>query len=248
MTTRYADLVMETAARLAEANTPRETWEAAVSIGNKIGARAMTCGAVMRDSRGVAWVRTSMEQRFLEPFTAERLYEVDPIQSAAIAGRVPRYMNLAERLPLQTDPRARDLHELALAHGYCHYVNHTWVEGAAEHTFALACDRHPSELFGSGTEKAFRAVSAMLSAAMRTPGLNDLGDRAFGAPWSRLSSAERDVLSYLGQGLHPEQIADHLARPVSQVQRLLERACRRLGTPSPEQAMSLMLVRGGLVL
>jgi len=248
LTTRYATLLMDTASRLAEAETPRDTWEAAVAVGHRIGATAMTCGAVMRGSRRVAWVRSSMTPAFLDAFSAEQLYEVDPIQSGAIAGRVRPRMDIAACLAAERDPRARDLYALLLDHGYRHYVNHTWTEGESEHTLALTCDRHPDDLYGPGTAKAFRAVSALVSAAMSPHGLSDLHDRSFDAPWSRLSSAERDLLCYFGQGLTPEQIADRLARPLDHVAQLLTRACETLGTPRPEQALALMLVRGGMAL
>ncbi|MBR9894676.1 hypothetical protein GYB14_23645 [bacterium] len=248
MTTRYADLLMDTVSRLAEAEGPDQTWDAAAGVANRIGARALTCGAVMRDSRHVAWVRSSMDASFLEAFSDARLYEVDPIQAGAIAGRVAPRIDVAAALRTETDPRARDLYAMLLEHGFRHYLNHTWIEEASEQTFALACDAHPAELFGRGTERAFSAVSAILSMAMRSPGLVYAEDRAFDAPWSRLSDPERDVLCYLGQGLNSEQIADRLLRPQSEVSLLLDRACRRLGTQRPEQALSLVLVRGGLCL
>lgn len=248
MTTRYADLLMDTVSRLAEAEGPDQTWEAAAFVANKIGARALTCGAVMRDSRNVAWVRSSMNSGFLEIFSEAKLYEVDPIQAGAIAGRVARTIDVAAALRSEEDPRARDLYALALEHGFRHYLNHTWVEDTSEQTFALACDGDPSELFGRGTARAFGAISAVLSMAMRAPGVVYLEDRAFDAPWSRLSNPERDVLCYLWQGLDREQIADRLLRPLSEVNLLLSAACQRLGTQRPEQALSLLLVRGGLCL
>lgn len=245
-TTRYANLMIDTADRLATARTPEQAWHSAAEICRTIGAQALNAGAVMRDSREFVWARSTMARPWLREYEEAALYRVDPFRAAAVTGKVTRHVSVEDQFPGQDEPQLRHLRSLGLAHNYRHVVSHLYRQGATEQMVVLICEQDPASLFGPGTLRAYSAISAMISQAIRPPGLGDAEDRSFGLAWPTLTSEERSALSYCGVGMAPDQIAERLVVTQEGASSVLRRACRKLRVDSVPQAVAIAMARGAL--
>ncbi|SDG54198.1 Autoinducer binding domain-containing protein [Alloyangia pacifica] len=246
--TRYAKLLIDSADSLAETRTAQDAWDAAVKICRRIGAKDVNCGAIMRDSRELAWLRSSMDPRWLRAYHQARFYEVDAILDACKAGTPQQFVDVPRHFSAARTSRRRDMFGCLLDFEYRYILAQTWITGETERTVVLSCEDDPKDLYGRGTERAFRAISAMLSLAILPPGDEMAQDWACGSPWSRLSAKERDVLSYLAHGMEVHEIAERFVITEEQARRRLLSACRTLGVAAPEQALSLAMARGVLSL
>lgn len=243
MTTRFANLMIDTADGLASAKTSEDAWNVIVKTGQRIGAKAVNGGAFISASRQIAWARSSMERTWLDEYSEAELYRVDPIINGIQRGAIPRYMSAGTPPEhLRDDPATCQMHDGLARLGYHHFITHHWAEGPMEKVLVLGCERDPSHLFGPGTGRALRAVSAMLSTRFHAPQDNNAVE-VFGGTAIKLTPTEQDVLSLLAHGLSHEQLARRLNLDMEAVQMTLREICRKMGTPSSEQALALAMAR-----
>lgn len=248
VSTRYAKLLIDTADTLAGAQSAQDSWDAAVRIGRRIGATDLNCGAIMRDSREVAWLRSSMDMRWLRHYHQARFYEVDPVLAACKAGVRRQFVDVSERYRRSGGTRQRDLYGCLMDFEYRYLLTQTWIVGASERTIVLGCASDPKDLYGPGTARAFRAISAMLNDAILPPGEETAQEWICESPWAQLSARERDVLGYLAHGLRLHEVAERFTINEQEAARHLLSACRTLGVAAPEQALSMAMARGLLSL
>ncbi|MCT4370524.1 autoinducer binding domain-containing protein [Yangia mangrovi] len=248
VSTRYAKLLIDTADTLAGARNAQESWDAAVRIVRRIGAKDLNCGAIMRDSRELAWLRSSMDIRWLRQYHQARFYEVDPVLEACKAGVPNQFVDVPERLRRARSARERDMFGCLLDFDYRYFLTQTWIVGGAERTIVLGCDSDPMGLYGPGTARAFRAISALLNDAILPPGDETAQEWACESPWAQLTSRERDVLGYLAHGLQLHEVAERFTITEQEAACHLLSACRTLGVAAPEQALSMAMARGLLSL
>ncbi|WP_226626688.1 autoinducer binding domain-containing protein [Alloyangia pacifica] len=246
--TRYAKLLIDTADALAGARGAQEAWDAVVNVGRGIGAKDLNCGAIMRDSRELAWLRSSMDPRWLRQYQQARFYEIDSVLAACKAGVPSQFVDIPHKLRTIRDRRSRDMFGCLMDFGFRYFLTQTWVVGETERTIVLGCEDDPVDLYGPGTGRAFRAVSAMLNDAILPPGDQMAQEWACESPWAQLSPRERDVLSYLAHGLRLNEVAERFTITEEEAARHLLSACRTLGVAAPEQALSLAMARGVLSL
>ncbi|MBE9637947.1 helix-turn-helix transcriptional regulator [Salipiger mangrovisoli] len=246
--TRYAKLLIDTADTLAEARTPQEKWDAAVTIGRRIGAKDVNCGAIMRDTRELAWLRSSMDIRWLRQYHQARFYEIDAVLAGCKAGTPHQFLDVRNQLTSATGARRRDMYRCLIDFDYRYFIVQTWGFGATERSIVLGCENDPLDLYGPGTDRAFRAVSAMMSDAILPPGDQATQEWVCESPWTHLSARERDVLSYLALGLELHELAERFTMTEKEVAWTLRSACRTLGVAAPEQALSLAMARGLIAL
>ncbi|WP_353473935.1 helix-turn-helix transcriptional regulator [Salipiger sp. H15] len=241
--TRFAKLLIDTADSLAEARTGQDVWDAAVQISRKIGAKDLNCGAIMRDTRELAWLRSSMDPRWLQQYHDARFYEVDTVLAGAKAGVPHQFVDVRCNLAKAQSRHSRDMYGCLVDYDYRYFVTQTWTMGETERTIVLGCADDPNDLYGPGTRRAFQAVSAMLTEAILPPADAESHDWICASPWSRLNPRERDMLSYLASGLLVHEIAERLFLTTDEVDRHLFSACRKLGVVAPEQALALAMAR-----
>lgn len=243
VSTRFAKLLIDSADALAEARTSQEAWDAAVKIGRRIGAKDVNCGAIMRDTRDLAWLHSSMDPRWLSHYHASRFYEVDTVLAGAKAGISRQYVDVARHLAKADTAHSRDMYDCLIHFDYRFFVTQTWVVGETERTIVLGCENDPNDLYGPGTARAFQAISAMMTEAIQPPGEAEAQDWICESPWSRLTARERDMLSYLAHGLQVHEIAERFVMTCDEIDRHMFSACRKLGVAAPEQALALAMAR-----
>ena len=244
-TTRFANLIIDAADTLAEGNTSGERWWAINRIANKIGANAVNAGAFQRETKKVAWVRSSMDPLWLEEYEQAAFYEVDPLLHAAMKGQAPPYYDIAlieRRLPTSTKLCA--LHHSMQGYGYNYMIGHSWFEGGAGRCVAISCREDPKDLFGRGTARAFSALSAMIATALIPPGDEAHEGWAYGASWQPLLPAERHVLSLIANGLPEYLIAEAMKVTEFEVWSLIRSASLKMKSQSREQTLALAIKRG----
>ncbi|MEQ9259266.1 MAG: hypothetical protein RIG84_09210 [Roseovarius sp.] len=249
MTTRYANLLIDTADSLAAARSGEAAWEAINQVGRRIGANAVNAGAFLRGVPQIAWMRSSMRAEWLGDYAGQGFHEIDPLLGAALEGRAPALYDVARRgegLAQQSGLGA--LHDGMMAHGYNYMICHSWFDGSAGKCLVLSCEDDPRALFGPGTEKAFSAISAMLTLGLHPPGEEAQAGAVFGADWAVIAPEERDVLSYLAIGLSEQAVAEKLRLTQGEVARRLAAAARRLKAETLEQTLALALTRGLLAI
>lgn len=248
VSTRFANLLIDSADLLAEARTAEETWAATVRIGRRIGALEVNCGAIMRDTRDLAWLRSSMDARWLDHYHEAKFFEVDPILAACKSGVPRQFVDVSRKLAAGDVPRGRAMLSTMLEFDYRYILTQSWAQGEVERTIVLACDSDPADLYGPGTARAFAAVSAMLCDAVAPPGEALAQEWVCGSPWAQLNARERDVLGFLAHGLAVHEVAARFVMTWEETAHHLSNACRKLGVSTAEQALSLAMARGILTL
>lgn len=246
MTTRYANLLIDTADRLAAAPDGEAAWQVIDAIGRQIGANAVNAGAFLRGAPQIAWMRSSMRAEWLSDYAAQGLHGVDPLLHAALQGTPPPLYDVAgrDRALAPEDVGLRALHDGTRAHGYNFMICHSWFDGSAGKCLVLSCRDDPRALFGPGTSRAFSAISAMLSLGLHPPGEEAQASAVFGADWAGIAPEERDVLSYLAIGLSQQAVAGKLGLTEPEVARRLQSAAGKLNSATTEQTLALALTRG----
>ncbi|QQA42949.1 helix-turn-helix transcriptional regulator [Pelagovum pacificum] len=245
MTTRFANLLIDTADVLAVAEQEGDTWAAINRVANRIGAIAVNAGAFLRSDQQIAWMRSSMNSRWLEDYGAQGFHQTDPLLRAAMAGTAPRTYDVAGLEAAAGPDRTHGaLHDGMMSHGYNYMITRSWFEGTAGKCLVFSCRDDPTDMFGPGTERALSAVSAMLTHSLTPPDGSARDGLAFGSGWSDLDPAERDVLSYLVNGYNVALIAETLSLTEPDVVRLIRSASRRMRAETTDQALSLALTRG----
>lgn len=249
MTTRFANLLIDTADTLAQARDGEDAWAGVNAVAGRLNANAVNAGVFLRGTESIAWMRSSMKPGWLEEYAGAGLADTDPLLRASMAGAPPALYDVAARMPDRSgDARMRRLHARMLEHGYRYMLTHAWFEGPQNKCLVLSCEDDPADLFGPGTARAFSAVSAMLSYSVHPPGADNPAARAFGSEWRALTQREADVLAWLAGGLSEDAIADRIGRDRTEVSRVIFAASAKMRAESRDQAIALAMMRGLLAL
>jgi len=249
MTTRYANLLIDTADRLARARTAEEAWSGVNAVAHNLHANAVNVGMFLAGTDSIAWMRSSMTADWLDEYAGCALFEIDPLLKAAMAGHPPPCYDVGRHyMRLAADPRQRQLHGSMLGHGYRYMLSHRWTQGTENKCLVLSCEDDPTDLFGPGTARAFRAVSAMLSYSLHAPGADNPETRVFGVDWQALSPQEVDVLSFLALGMTENDIAGKSGLDLEGVLRSIAGAGVKMRAGTRDQTLALAMMRGLLPL
>ena len=209
LSTRFANLVIDTADILASADTPDGRWWAINRVARMLGANAVNAGAFQRETREIAWVRSSMDPGWLDIYAAAAFHEIDPLLRDILTGAKSSHYDFAAReRELPSVSREAQLLNVVREYDYNYMIAHTWFEGDSGKGIALSCIDDPRSLFGRGTDRAFSAISAMMAVALLPPGDELHEGWAYGARWQGLTHHEREVLAHVANGLPEYLIAE----------------------------------------
>lgn len=249
MTTRFANLLIDTADKLAEAGDADAAWEVINRVGTRLGARAVNAGVFMTGTDTIAWMRSTMNPVWLEEYAGDGLHAIDPLLKSSMAGQPPLLYDVDFQQQLgPPNSRYRQLHQRMMGYGYKYMLTHNWQHGPENKCLVLACEDDPTHLFGPGTARAFSAVAAMLSCRLEPPGAATSDARAFGSAWQRLDAREGEILSRLAQGMTETEIADRLGLGEAEVLRAIAGAAVKMQAGSRDEALALAVLRGQLTL
>ncbi|MEQ8293809.1 MAG: helix-turn-helix transcriptional regulator [Roseovarius sp.] len=249
MTTRFANLLIDTADALAEAGDADAAWQVINRVGTRLGARSVNAGVFLTGTPTIAWMRSTMNPDWLEEYAGDALHEIDPLLKASMAGDPPRLYDVGFQQQLgPPESRYRQLHQRMLSYGYHYMLTHSWQHGPENKCLVLGCEDDPTHLFGPGTARAFSAVAAMLSCRLEPPGAGTTDGRAFGSSWQRLEPVEAEILSRLAQGMTEDDIAEHVGLSEADVLRVIARAAGKMQATSRDEALALAVLRGLLTL
>ncbi|EPX83859.1 helix-turn-helix domain-containing protein [Salipiger mucosus] len=243
--TRFGNLVIDTADILARAENGEDAWWAVNRVAASIGGNAVNAGAFQTSSREIAWIRSSMDPLWLEEYSDDGLFGVDPLLQAAMSAAAPPLYDVAGMD--RHAPRAgklRDLHNGMMGYDYNHMITHSWFEDGSGMCLALSCREDPQDLFGPGTARAFSAISAMMASRLVAPGDNLHEGWAYGAGWQALLPRECDVLAYLANGMTEGEIAERLGITQFDVWRIVAATSKKMKARTPYQALALAIARG----
>lgn len=249
MTTRFANLLIDTADKLAEARDGDAAWDAISTVATRLRATAVNAGVFVTGTGSIAWMRSTMNPLWLEEYAGDALHEVDPLLKASMAGEPPRIYDVEfqQRLGLP-DSRYRQLHGSMMGYGYRYMLTHSWQHGPENKCLVLSCEDDPTHLFGPGTARAFSAVASMLSCRMEPPGAGTSEARAFGTSWQMLDPREAEILSRLAQGMTEDDIAERVGLSEADVLRVIASAAGKMRAGSRDEALALAVLRGLLTL
>lgn len=249
MTTRFANLLIDTADTLAQASDGDAAWQVISRVGARLGARAVNAGVFVAGTGSIAWMRSTMDPRWLEEYAGDALHEVDPLLKASMAGQPPRLydVDFQQRLG-PPGSRYRQLHANMAGYGYRYMLTHSWQTGAERKCLVLGCEDDPTHLFGPGTDRAFSAVAAMLSCRLEPPGAGTPDSLAFGKSWQALDAREAEILSRLAQGMTEDDIAERVGLSEPDVLRVISSAAGKMRAGSRDETLALAVMRGLLTL
>lgn len=244
--TRLANLLIDTADCLADCKSDESTWTAVTAIASRIGANAVNAAGFLRGTRVPVWARFSMDQAWLSEYSDGGFHEVDQILAGIRTGKLPAVLRAKDSQPgAAPGSKGAMLRDGLERYRYRYLCCHCWNEGAQGKAILFSTQDDPEDLFGPGTDRALRSVSALLAAHLKAPGAVDQVD-ILGAQYKEFSVLERDVLSLLANGNTNEEIGQRLSIADDMVQRHLSSAQAKMGAETPEQALALALARRAL--
>lgn len=243
---RLANLLIDTADCLADCKSDESTWTAVTGIASRIGANAVNAAGFLRGTGVPVWARFSMDQAWLTEYVDGGLHEADPILAGLRTGKLPTVLHTKDSQPgAEPGSKGAMLRDGLERYQYRHFCCHSWNEGAQGKVILFSTQDDPEDLFGPGTDRALRTVSALLAAHLKAPGSVDQVD-ILGAQYRDFSNPERDVLSLLANGNTNEEIGQRLCIAADMVQIHLRSAQAKMGAETPEQALALALARRAL--
>ncbi|KRS15627.1 LuxR C-terminal-related transcriptional regulator [Roseovarius indicus] len=249
VTTRFANLLIDTADKLAEARDADAAWEAISAVATRLRAKSVNAGVFLTGTGSIAWMRSTMNPAWLEEYAGDALHEVDPLLKASMAGEPPRLYDVEFQQRLgPPGSRYRQLHGSMMGYGYRYMITHSWTQGTENKCLVLGCEDDPTHLFGPGTDRAFSAVAAMLSCRMEPPGAGTPDGRAFGTSWQLLDPRETEILSRLAQGMTEDDIAERVGLSEADVLRVIASASGKMRAGSRDETLALAVLRGLLTL
>jgi len=243
VTTRLARLLIDAVDLLASAEPGEARWQAANQMIQRIGGNALNAGGMLAGSGEPYWLRSSMETVWLEEYAQAELYRVDPVLGGILQGRPLDYLDV--RRWAEADGgggTVGQLNEAALRFRHGYFMSAVWTQGGETTAVVLAAEDDPRDLFGRGTERTFRSISAVLAGALAGQGGNDQMAR-FGFELPDLTPAERDFLCFLAQGLETGEIAARMKLDPRALPGLSHGICEKLRVPAIEQALAVAMGR-----
>lgn len=238
---RYANLLIDVVSQLASAPSAAAKWAAVRGVASQLGANGLNAGAIDLATRQPIWVRFDIHPDWLDEYTQDGLFKVDPILASAIHGRLPDVFDAKSMVDKVADRESSRQFYAGLIRTKMNYFTcrGQMVDGVYK-VVTLPSERDPRDLFGPGTDRALDTVATLMIDALEMP-----GKAVQQLPWADQDNVfyrpERDVLSLMAHGLSCEDIALRLKMDVSVVHIHLKQACQKLGVANYGQAVAKAL-------
>lgn len=251
---RYGNLLIDVATQIATASGQHDRWRVIDDTAHRLGANAVNGAAFAPDRLQPVWVRFGMDPTMVGEYLDANLSDVDIVLNAVLRGARQAVVSTTDAGPgVSSRPRDRQFRDLAERFQYNYACVSVVPDRGLLKLMVLTTERDPRALFGPGTDRAFRSITALLHGAMRGIGAEDTSKQTQSRRMTErfethLSGPERDVLSLLAHGLSLSEIADRLVLTVDQVHVFVRLCCRKLGTRTGPDAVAEAMLRGLLAL
>ncbi|WP_172326709.1 autoinducer binding domain-containing protein [Mangrovicoccus sp. HB161399] len=243
---RLANLLIDTADRMAAAADDEARWRETVEICTALGATSVnSCGFLQRSGQ-LAWTRNTLPDDWLEEYREARLVGVDATVTLAGAGRLPPVFDLRATPGFGWDAKRRvQLAALRERAGLRYCLTASFASGGLRRVLAITCREEPQALFGRGTAQAFASIGAMLSLQLAAPRESrDDNSSAFGVGFGTLSEAERRILDAMASGQGLLAIAADAGVAPQVLRGMLRTICAKLQVGTHHDALAMARARG----
>lgn len=249
---RYANLLIDTVDRLSGPLNHMNRLSEIGQIVRDIGGNGVNSGVIDLASRQVIWANFDMEASWLAEYGEGDFHEIDPVLYGAILGRIPRLTASVHLGHMgRHDPRVGAFQDGLMRRGYNYFSGHGHAHQGLYKVVSVASEGDPNDLFGRGTGRALRAVSAVMLEHLNGDDFEATDASAHVVPsgfQAALLGPERDFLAYSAHGLRLSEIANRLRVDLPVAQILQAQVCRKLGARDLDQAVAAAMSRGMLEL
>lgn len=226
--------------KLSKCTNTDDTWLTVVNIARKLGVDAINVGRIDIEKAALLWGRSSMTQSWLETYVARNFAKVDPLVKlfapASSSSRKTIYCDDAS-IAAGTHGGHPELSKGLNEAGYVLLHGTKFTDPADPYgTIVTLCFSSMDRDAFDSNVSFWTTFSALIAGFSVVPGgAHDVDVFDFGTP--ELSPREKEVLSYLAQGLKIARIADRMGLAEITVAKHLRTARVKLGSKTREQAL-----------
>lgn len=236
------NFIIDTVEALANAHTPEEKWQTAVSRSAQIGLDHILVAKLNCTTKEVSWINTNMPEPWMEEYIHENYLLIDPLV-AGLAGRSGTLIMESGRL-YKSDTSCSKTY--AFNHGLKeHSLNTlkcTRFEGADGFgTNVTLCSPQDVQATFAASPVDLDIYSALLATAIGEP-VKSASNQMLKSRF--ISQRQREVLSLLAEGHQTARIAEILGVTEAAINKHFAAARRNLGAATREQALAIALQKG----
>ncbi|UWQ17547.1 response regulator transcription factor [Jannaschia sp. M317] len=222
-----------------------EIWAVATALASRFGAKALNIGAGSLSSGELLWMRSNMNNAWLDDYVSQGFMTLDPFVDGATRLQPVSYrggvLTRADAGSTAAFELNHQIHEAG--YGFCYGTPFAGSHPDDGGMVVLGFDATEADRFSPARRAEVHLLSTVIAAAVPPP----VTARAAGMvhlPGTRLTRREREVLLYLSDGHGNEEIARRMGISEATVQKHLRAARERLNAQSREQALAKALRMG----
>lgn len=235
----YKDFITEAFNSFTPTDSAKTRWETANRLVREIGGNALNIGYLELSTNRPLWMLSSMSDEWLQKYTEEKLYEIDPF--------IPHLMTTNKPFALDTSKidKSQPLNEMLLAAGY-RFLYGMPFNGvrANERQVVTYCSDLAHDGQGMTAHLArIRMLAAVLITQFSAADHRDADTvEHFGR--KQLTPREKQALTWLAHGWRNDRIGAEMGISEVMVRKHLLSARTKLGASTREQALGIALHRG----
>lgn len=235
----YRHLITDAFGRFSQSDTAKTRWKTANQLIQALDGNALTIGAIEVATYRPLWMLSSMSEQWLQKYTDEKLFEIDPF--------IPHLMETDKPFALDTTQtiEGQPLNEMLRAAGY-NFLYGIPFNGAraGERQIVTYCSAMPYAELRKGARLSYiRMLAAILITQFSASDKRDAEIvEQFGR--AQLSPREKETLTWLAHGLRNDRIAEQMGISEVMVRKHILSAREKLSANTREQALSIALHRG----
>lgn len=235
---------------LSNCITDDDIWLGIHKILDDIGAKHLATAEMTKKDQTFLWFRTSMTDDWTEEYLVNQYYLANPVirdglmKSAAIdikCGDMYETDNITNMLERKFNLGLKDA-----GYGEIRAQSFSSSDCGATRFISICFEDNKNVLSHIDQAKVTHAQSLISIFLNKPTSSNVLGIVKLGA--HALSARERDVLSYLSQGMHTAEIAEKLGLAAITVNMHFRSAKKRLNAATREQALAIAMASGAVSL
>lgn len=235
---------------LSNCNTEDDIWFGIHKLLDNIGANHLATSEMIKKDQTFLWIRTSITDDWTEEYLANQYYLADPIlqeglMKSAISNIKSGEISKADKTASMLERRYR-LGLKDAGYGEIRTQSFSPHDSGTSRFVTVFFEDNKDVLSHIDQAKVARAQSLISIFQNKPTSSNAPGLVKFGA--HALTARERDVLSYLSQGMQTAEIAEKLGLAIITVNMHFRSAKKRLNAATREQALAIAMASGAVSL